>query len=156
MRCAVGCGYLQRPSQVDSELVAITENPAHPATSGEACQRGMNETARPGGDRLTRPLIRRGNSLQPTDWDTALGVVTTRLIDAVRTDPDTVSIFGSGQQTNEAAYALGKMARGVIGTQHYDANHMGRKSGSRPSGLVPLDTVECSSGGKFTRRCGPR
>jgi len=122
MRCAVGCGYLQRPSQVDSELVAITENPAHPATSGEACQRGMNETARPGGDRLTRPLIRRGNSLQPTDWDTALGVVTTRLIDAVRTDPDTVSIFGSGQQTNEAAYALGKMARGVIGTQHYDAN----------------------------------
>ena len=122
MRCAVGCGYLQCPSQADSELVAITENPAHPATGGEACERGMNETARPGGDRLTRPLIRRGDSLQPTDWDTALGVVTTRLIDAIRTDPDTVAVLGSGQQTNEAAYALGKMARGVIGTQQYDAN----------------------------------
>lgn len=122
MRCAVGCGYLQQSSEVDSELVAVTENPAHPATGGEACQRGMNETARPSGNRLTQPLIRHGNTLQPTDWDTALGAITTRLIDTIRTDPDSVAILGSGQQTNEAAYALGKMARGVIGTQHYDAN----------------------------------
>jgi assimilatory nitrate reductase catalytic subunit len=37
-------------------------------------------------------------------------------------DPDGVAVLGSGQQTNEAAYALGKLARGGIGTRYYDAN----------------------------------
>jgi len=31
-------------------------------------------------------------------------------------------VLGSGQQTNEAAYALGKLARGGFGTRYYDAN----------------------------------
>jgi NNP family nitrate/nitrite transporter-like MFS transporter len=31
-------------------------------------------------------------------------------------DPDAVAVLGSGQQTNEAAYALGKLARGGIST----------------------------------------
>ncbi|SDF81923.1 assimilatory nitrate reductase (ferredoxin) precursor [Halorubrum xinjiangense] len=122
MRCAVGCGYLQAESADDGRLVDVSGDPDHPATAGRNCQRGVSETVDPGAERLTRPLIRRGGSLRPTDWDTALGVVTTRLIEAIREDPDNVAVLGSGQQTNEAAYALGKVARGAVGTRHYDAN----------------------------------
>ena len=122
MRCAVGCGYRQEESTDDGRLVDVSGDPDHPTTGGRNCQRGVSETVDPGAERLTRPLIRRGGSLRPTDWDTALGVVTTRLIEAIRRDPDSVAVLGSGQQTNEAAYALGKVARGAFGTRHYDAN----------------------------------
>ncbi|MBP1901195.1 assimilatory nitrate reductase catalytic subunit [Halorubrum trapanicum] len=122
MRCAVGCGYLQEAAADDRRIVDVSGNPDHPATGGLNCQRGVDETENPGEERLTQPLIRRGGSLRPTDWDTALGVVATRLIEAIRESSDNVAVLGSGQQTNEAAYALGKVARGAIGTRHYDAN----------------------------------
>ncbi|MFB6252340.1 MAG: assimilatory nitrate reductase NasA [Halobellus sp.] len=122
MRCAVGCGYLQSS---DGDAVGVTDvcgDPDHPTNGGLKCQRGVRETVDPDAERLTEPLIRRGGALQPTDWDTALGVVTTRLIEALRESPDNVAVLGSGQQTNESAYALGKVARGGFGTQYYDAN----------------------------------
>ena len=122
MRCAVGCGYRQEAATNERRVVEVAGDPDHPATGGRTCQRGVKETVDPGADRLTRPLIRRGGSLRPTDWDTALGVVATRLIEAIREDSDNVAVLGSGQQTNEAAYALGKVTRGAFGTRHYDAN----------------------------------
>jgi len=122
MRCAVGCGYLQGAADGDEGVVDVTGNPDHPTNGGLKCQRGVRETVDPDGERLTEPLIRRGGSLQPTDWDTALGVVTARLVEALRESPDNVAVLGSGQQTNEAAYALGKVARGAFGTRYYDAN----------------------------------
>ncbi|TKX84785.1 nitrate reductase, partial [Halorubrum sp. SS5] len=122
MRCAVGCGYRQEAATDDRRVVDVAGDPDHPATGGRTCQRGVSETVDPGADRLTRPLIRRGGSLRPTDWDTALGVVATRLIEAIRESPDNVAVLGSGQQTNEAAYALGKVTRGAFGTRYYDAN----------------------------------
>ncbi|VTT85304.1 Assimilatory nitrate reductase large subunit [Halorubrum sp. DM2] len=121
MRCAVGCGYLQTGAD-DGCGVDVSGNPDHPTSAGLKCQRGVRETVDPDAERLTEPLIRRGGELRPTDWDTALGVVTTRLVEALRRDADNVAVLGSGQQTNEAAYALGKVARGAFGTRYYDAN----------------------------------
>jgi Anaerobic dehydrogenases, typically selenocysteine-containing len=122
MRCAVGCGYLQTEADADEHIVDVSGDPDHPTNHGLKCQRGVNETVNPSAGRVTQPLIRRGGSLQPTTWDTVLGVTATRLIEAVRQSPDNVAVLGSGQQTNEAAYALGKVTRGAIGTQYYDAN----------------------------------
>ncbi len=121
MRCAVGCGLVQCPGE-DGGVGDARGDESHPATNGRECQRGIRELVNPRSDRLTQPLIRRGDSLEPTDWDTALGVVASRIIEAVRTDPDRIGILGSGQQTNEAAYALGKLARGAVATTQYDAN----------------------------------
>ena len=121
MRCAVGCGLLQEVGDDDS-VVDVRGNAAHPTNSGADCQRGIQETARPTGRRLTQPLVRRGGELCETDWDTAVGVVATRFIEALRADTGNIAVLGSGQQTNEAAYALGKVARGAFGTPYYDAN----------------------------------
>ena len=122
MRCAVGCGFLQTGSDDGRGVGAVDGDDDHPTNAGTTCVRGVRETAEPAGERLTQPLIRRGGELRPTDWDTALGVVSVRLIEALRESGDNVAVLGSGQQTNEAAYALGKLARGGFGTRYYDSN----------------------------------
>jgi assimilatory nitrate reductase catalytic subunit len=121
MRCAVGCGYRQRDGD-GGRFVDVRGDDAHPTNGGATCSRGVRETVDPSGERLTEPLIRRGGTLQPTDWDTVLGTISVRIIEALRNGNDNVAVLGSGQQTNEAAYALGKLARGGFGTRYYDAN----------------------------------
>ena len=122
MRCAVGCGQLQRGVDKGYGVDEVQGNQQHPVTDGLACERGIRETKNPDGEWLTQPLVRRGSELTPTTWDTALGTVAAELLPLIAEDPDSVAVLGSGQQTNEAAYALGKVARGAIGTKHFDAN----------------------------------
>ncbi|QLC33672.1 molybdopterin oxidoreductase family protein [Halarchaeum sp. CBA1220] len=122
MRCAVGCGHLQRGADLGYGVDSVRGNAEHPTNRGLACQRGVSETADPDARFLTRPLVRRDDELVPTTWDVALGEVAERMREARAETPDAVGVLGSGQQTNEAAYALGKAARGVLGTRYYDAN----------------------------------
>jgi len=119
MRCAVGCGHLHRGADIGNGIDVARGDAAHPVNQGLACQRGIRESQDPDGEWLNRPLVRRGGDLVPTTWDVALSEV----LDGFRAVPDeSVAILGSGQQTNEAAYALGKLARGGFGTRYYDAN----------------------------------
>jgi len=122
MRCAVGCGHLQKGVDNGYGLDTVRGDANHPVSRGLACQRGVDETAAPDGEWLTRPLIRKGGDLVPTSWDTALGVVCNRFEEAIADSPHGIAVLGSGQQTNEAAYVLGKLARGGFGTKYYDAN----------------------------------
>jgi assimilatory nitrate reductase catalytic subunit len=122
MRCAVGCGHLQRGADSGHGLDSVRGDANHPVSRGLACQRGVNETANPDGEWLNRPLVRKDGELLPSSWDTALDVVQTRIAEALDDTPNGVAVLGSGQQTNEAAYALGKLARGGFGTRYYDAN----------------------------------
>jgi assimilatory nitrate reductase catalytic subunit len=122
MRCAVGCGLIQRGVDIGYGVDAIRGNANHPVNRGMACSRGIDETADPDGEWLTRPMVRRDGDLIKTTWDTALFEAQRGLGEAMDRDPDAVAVLGSGQQTNEAAYALGKLARGGVGTRFYDAN----------------------------------
>lgn len=122
MRCAVGCGHLQIGVDAGYGIASVRGDVSHPANRGLACQRGIDETANPDGEWLTRPLVREDGDLHPTTWDVALDRAVTGLGAAAAGDPDGVAVLGSGQQTNEAAYALGKLARGGLGTRYYDAN----------------------------------
>lgn len=122
MRCAVGCGHLQRGAQHGHGVDDVRADDDHPVNRGLVCQRGLEESANPEGERLTEPLVRRGETLEPADWDTALGVVAAEFIERLANDTGEIAVLGSGQQTNEAAYTLGKLARGGFGTQYYDAN----------------------------------
>jgi len=122
MRCAVGCGHLQKSVDSGYGIDTVRGDASHPVSRGLACQRGINESADPDGEWLTRPLIRKGGELVTTSWDTALGVVINTFENALQRSPHGVAVLGSGQQTNEAAYLLGKLARGGFGTRYYDAN----------------------------------
>ena len=122
MRCAVGCGHLT--GRVDSGygIDGVRGDVAHPTNRGLACARGIDETQDPDGEWLTRPHVRAGGELRRTTWDVALSRIVDEFRDALDRDRDGLAVLGSGQQMNEAAYALGKLARGGFGTRHYDAN----------------------------------
>ncbi|MFB6222685.1 MAG: assimilatory nitrate reductase NasA [Haloarcula sp.] len=122
MRCAVGCGQQQRGVDEGYGIDTVRGNRNHPVSNGLACERGIRETENPNGEWLTEPLVRRGDTLKPTSWKTALGIVASEFIQTIAEDPNRIAVLGSGQQTNEAAYALGKVARAGIGTEHFDAN----------------------------------
>jgi len=122
MRCAVGCGHMQRAADIGYGIDMVRGDAAHPVNQGLACARGIDESADPDGEWLTRPLVRSDGELRQTTWDVALARAISELQAATERDPDEVAIFGSGQQTNEAAYLLGKLARGGVGTRNYDAN----------------------------------
>jgi len=121
MRCAVGCGHLQRGADIGTGIDVVRGDAAHPVNQGLACQRGVRETADPEGEWLTRPMVRRDGELVSTTWDVALSEALQAFQGALDGGHE-VAVMGSGQQTNETAYALGKLARGGFGTRYYDAN----------------------------------
>ena len=122
MRCAVGCGHVTHGVDQGYGLDTVRGDAAHPVSRGLACGRGIGETADPDGEWLTRPLVRKDGELVRATWEDALDRATEAIEDAHAVDPDNVAVMGSGQQTIEAAYALGKVARGGLGTRNYDAN----------------------------------
>lgn len=74
-------------------------------------------------DRLTRPLVRDGDRLVETDWNTAMG----RVVDRTRTllreqGPSAIGFYTSGQLFAEEYYSLAAIAHGAIGTNHVDGN----------------------------------
>lgn len=122
MRCAVGCGHIHEGVNVGYGIAAVQGDVSHPVNNGQACPRGIRESGDPDGEWLTQPLVRKGGELLPTTWDVALGRVVTAFEQASKRTHDGIGVLGSGQQTNEAAYALGKLARGGFSTRYYDAN----------------------------------
>lgn len=67
-------------------------------------------------DRLTTPLVRRGERLEATSWGEALTLAADRLEDARK-----VGVIASGHLTTEDAYAISKLAKKVIKTPHVDS-----------------------------------
>lgn len=74
------------------------------------------------GDRLSAPLVRSGDSLQPASWDEAVAFAATRLRDlAAAHGPGSIAFLGGEKLNAEEQYLFQKLARGVLGTNHVDA-----------------------------------
>ncbi|MBO3750740.1 nitrate reductase [Streptosporangiaceae bacterium NEAU-GS5] len=74
-------------------------------------------------DRLTRPLVREGDELVETDWDTAMSRIVARtraLLD--EQGPSAIGFYTSGQLFLEESYTVAVIAHGGIGTNHVDGN----------------------------------
>jgi NADH-quinone oxidoreductase subunit G len=67
-------------------------------------------------DRLTTPLVREDGALRPASWPEALGVAAAGLASA----RGQAAVLAGGRLTLEDAYAYGKFARVVLGTNHVD------------------------------------
>ena len=70
--------------------------------------------------RLLAPMVKDGatGELVTTGWADALGRVVTALGDA---DPNRVAVLGGARLDNEAQYSWAKLMKGVVGTDHIDA-----------------------------------
>ncbi len=72
-------------------------------------------------DRLTKPLIRRGQEFEETSWEEALDYTADRLKGIKERDgADALLVASSAKATNEENYALMKFTRAVLGTNNID------------------------------------
>ena len=72
-------------------------------------------------DRLTKPLIRSSSGWREATWDEALGLISSKIIEAKeRFGPDSVAFLASAKATNEENYLMQKLARVAVGTNNID------------------------------------
>lgn len=112
-QCAVGCrqfadvrfGTLLRTMSVEHDD-AISD--------GWLCDRGRYNIgfyASP--ERLTQPLFRKNGAFVQIGWDDAFALWHKAIADARRHGPESVGAIGGGRLTNEEAYALQHLFRGI-------------------------------------------
>src|SRR3954468_22410154 len=74
-------------------------------------------------DRLTTPLVREGDGLVETDWDTAMGAVVAQSRRLLQEQgPSAIGFYTTGQLFLEEYYTLAAIGHGAIGTNHMDGN----------------------------------
>lgn len=118
--CGTGCAI--RLIHDGGRVIGSEPVDGHPASRGGLCAKGWSAHAfinHP--DRLTTPLIRRGERLLPATWDEAIDVVVSRFLEIrQRHGADSLMFLSSAKGTNEENYLLMKLARGVFGTNNVD------------------------------------
>lgn len=117
--CSLGCTLTL--GQKERKVVYVT-SPSDSPNEGNLCVKGRygwpyiySE------ERLTKPLIRKGGSLQEVEWNEALSFVAERL-GAVKeaSGGPSIAALGSERLTNEDAYVFNRFARTVLGTPNLD------------------------------------
>ncbi|MEO6318315.1 MAG: 2Fe-2S iron-sulfur cluster-binding protein, partial [Acidimicrobiales bacterium] len=115
--CSVGCRTLVQSSR--NEVLRYQGVDIDAVNWGWLCDKGrfgfgsVNSE-----DRLASPLVRDGAGLTEVPWGVALSTAAAAIKAAA---PDKVAVLGGARLTNESAYAWAKLAKGVIGTDHVDA-----------------------------------
>jgi formate dehydrogenase alpha subunit len=118
--CGCGCGlYLE---VLDGELVGTMPCKTDPVSQGGLCIKGWNvHEFVNSGERLSKPLLKKGDQFSEVTWDKALQV-TADALKKIRdkSGPDSIAFLSSAKCTNEENYLLQKLARAVIGTNNID------------------------------------
>ena len=122
MLCANGCGL--DIGVKDGRMVGVRGRGADLVNRGRLGPKGLHGwKANASADRLTRPLIRRGEGLQEATWDEAMQLIVSRSKELIRDyTADTMGFYHSGQLFLEEYYTLALIALGGLGTTHLDAN----------------------------------
>lgn len=118
--CGTGCGlYIQ---VLDGQVVGVWPDKEHPVSQGGLCIKGWNAAAfvhHP--DRLTKPLIRRGERFEEATWDEALDFIAERMQAIYKEHGgDSLGFLTSARCTNEENYLLQKLARAGFKTNNVD------------------------------------
>jgi len=118
--CGVGCSFDVWTKE--RKILKIEPQMEAPANQISTCIKGkfgwefVNST-----DRLTHPLIRRGDEFFPATWDEALSYTASRLIEIRKAyGADSIGYISSSKCTNEENYLMQKFARAVMGTNNID------------------------------------
>jgi formate dehydrogenase alpha subunit len=113
--CGVGCGI--NITAEDGVLTHVDDDPNNLSSKGLLCVKGRFGTAFVNhSDRLTTPLIRGPEGLQPASWDEALDLVSEKFAE----HRGAFGAFSSAKATNEDNYMLQKFVRAVMGTNNID------------------------------------
>ncbi|NOZ41426.1 MAG: molybdopterin-dependent oxidoreductase [Planctomycetes bacterium] len=115
--CGTGC-HVQVGVE-NGRVVAIAGDQDAEVNKGLLCVKGYHVgSVLYGKDRLTRPLLRRGDRYEAISWDQALDVIASRIEAA----PERFALYGSGQWTIPEGYAAQKFMKGGLSNNHIDPN----------------------------------
>lgn len=119
--CSMGCRIMVQSSQ--NEITRYLGLDSEPLNQGWLCDKGrFGYEAINSGDRVTVPLMRKGNSFVETSWANALATVASKVIDTKNAGrADTIGLIAGSRLTNEDYYAWIKLAKSVIGTDSFDS-----------------------------------
>lgn len=118
--CGVGCSF--EVWTKDRKILKIEPQEAAPVNGISTCVKGkfgwdfVNSE-----ERLTQPLIRKGDTFVESTWDEALSLIAEKLqgIKDVH-GPDSIGYIASSKCSNEENYLFQKFARAVMGTNNVD------------------------------------
>ncbi|SMN12443.1 Assimilatory nitrate reductase large subunit [uncultured Candidatus Thioglobus sp.] len=123
--CSTGCS-MEVGFNKDNKAVSSRGVGGADVNRGKLCLKGIMEheifTAAGRGD---KPLMREHwhEEFVETDWDTALDKTAEGLKKVQeKYGKDSIAIISTGQMLTEEFYTLGKLTRGLIGTNNYDGN----------------------------------
>ena len=119
--CAVGCRVaIESSSNVITRYQGLDSEPVNHTW---LCDRGRFDFGWINAeDRLTAPLVRKGDELVEASWGEALGAAASELRDVLtKQGPDAIGVIGGARLTNEDCYAWAKLTKGIIGTDNVDA-----------------------------------
>ncbi|MFD1361544.1 formate dehydrogenase subunit alpha [Lentibacillus salinarum] len=118
--CGVGCTFDVWTK--DRKILKVEPQQESPANGISTCIKGkfgwdyVNSE-----ERLTKPLIRDGESFVEVEWDEALDYTARRFSEIkAENGADALGFIASSKATNEESYAMQKLARQVIGTNNVD------------------------------------
>nr|WP_308128764.1 formate dehydrogenase subunit alpha [Bacillus sp. sid0103] len=118
--CGVGCSF--EVWTKDREILKIEPSENAPVNSVSTCVKGkfgwdyVNSE-----ERITTPLIRKGDVFVEASWDEALSLVAKKLGGMKETyGSDAIGFISSSKITNEENYLIQKLARQVFGTNNVD------------------------------------
>ena len=115
--CGTGC-HIQVGVQ-EGKVVAVAGDKNAEVNKGLLCVKGYHVgAALYGKDRLTKPLLRKGDSYEEISWDAAIDVIADRIEGA----PERFAYYGSGQWTIPEGYAAQKFMKGGLSNNHIDPN----------------------------------
>jgi nitrate reductase (cytochrome) len=115
--CGTGCHV--QVGVKDGRVVAIAGDLKAEVNRGLLCVKGYHVgKILYGEDRLTRPLLRRGEKYVEISWDEAIQIIAERIMAA----PERFAMYGSGQWTIAEGYAANKMMKAGLSNNHLDGN----------------------------------
>ncbi|MBP1153783.1 MULTISPECIES: formate dehydrogenase subunit alpha [unclassified Paenibacillus] len=118
--CGVGCSF--EVWTKDREILKIEPQVEAPVNGISTCIKGkfgwdfVNSE-----ERLTKPLIRKGDVFVEATWDEALNLIATKLKEMKETyGPDSIGYIASSKCSNEENFIFQKFARAVMGSNNLD------------------------------------
>ncbi|MDJ0762695.1 MAG: molybdopterin-dependent oxidoreductase [Myxococcota bacterium] len=120
--CGTGCGVLVGVRK--GKIEAVTGDPDCPVNRGTLCVKGYHlPSVLYGRDRLTHPMLRKGDRYEKISWDEAIKIAADKYQQAIdKHGPKSVAIYGSGQWTVQEGYAAQKWFKGGLKSNNIDPN----------------------------------
>lgn len=119
--CSVGCKGEAQTSR--NEMVRFLGIDSEPINQGWLCDKGRyGFDFMQSEERIRHPFIKDGENRNPVNYMEAIEAAASVIADAKsKHGPGSIAVIGGARGTNEDAYALSRLAKGIIGTHKVDA-----------------------------------